>query len=793
MELYKYNTSTPIASIDGSVNPGNAFTFSALDSGRYYVKAVAKTALVCDAYSEVINVDFVAIYPTLALDSIPNINCVAVAPSGQVTAFATGPAVLNYEFFSGNNNTTPADLLQASTSNILANRQGGYYTTRVTAGNGCTNTLSIYVPADTALVIADVGAMPRTLCDVNPGDGNNGQVSIISVTEITNISSSTGPFNPATYSVTWPIADSNPGTPGILESLDSGNYTLQIANVITGCTTPLITARVEDLRENPIVNLTGFVNPTRCLKPTNITGELHVQAVGTSATGFTYNWYNGGTATPPIIPPLNTPDFTGITIPSGQGTVTYTIEVINNDNNCKVFDTYTLQQDTAVMTLIGSSAPLTYCSSPDGGAYAIITSADETLYTYEWYAGTVAVPPVASPPPTLPVGRFLTNQPDGLYLVVAIDLADPSCFMTDTLEVEDLRVYPVVTATALNPMTNCDDSRPNGSVFASVGGNIIDYQFDWFGETLPAPDTIATGSMVNDLPDSTYTVIASHIVTGCSDTTQTTINFVPANPHIPTIEIIQNVTSCVEDNGILAVSVDGDVANYIFEWYDGPAEKPVADFIGDYYDSLGVDRNTGRAQYTVKATSRITGCSALATAELIYAPVIPEFTIEILPATCDSEDGQIYLTITNDIEIDTIIWETDNGVILGDPVLQGVPAGHYTVTVVSQLGCEASQEVDLKNEIHPFNGVSRNGDGRNDYFHINCIDSFPDNIVKIFNRAGTLVYENRGYNNIDIYFDGQSNKGISMMGTNLPDGTYFYVIDKRDGSKPIAGYLEIVN
>ena len=89
--------------------------------------------------------------------------------------------------------------------------------------------------------------------------------------------------------------------------------------------------------------------------------------------------------------------------------------------------------------------------------------------------------------------------------------------------------------------------------------------------------------------------------------------------------------------------------------------------------------------------------------------------------------------------------------------------------------------------------MSRNGDGQNDIFHIDCIDLFPSNFVKIFNRAGTLVYEAEGYNNIDIYFDGKSNKGISLIGSNLPDGTYFYVIDKRDGSKPVAGYLEIVN
>jgi gliding motility-associated-like protein len=80
----------------------------------------------------------------------------------------------------------------------------------------------------------------------------------------------------------------------------------------------------------------------------------------------------------------------------------------------------------------------------------------------------------------------------------------------------------------------------------------------------------------------------------------------------------------------------------------------------------------------------------------------------------------------------------------------------------------------------------------NDIFNIACIENFPNNNVKIYNRAGTMVYEGEGYNNVDIYFDGKSNRGVSPMGLQLPDGTYFYVIDKRDGSKPLAGYLELV-
>jgi gliding motility-associated-like protein len=130
--------------------------------------------------------------------------------------------------------------------------------------------------------------------------------------------------------------------------------------------------------------------------------------------------------------------------------------------------------------------------------------------------------------------------------------------------------------------------------------------------------------------------------------------------------------------------------------------------------------------------------------------------------------------------------------LVAGPNLENIGAGSYTVTATSELGCATTKDLTVGTEIRPYNGVSRNGDGRNEIFNIACIENFPGNNVKIFNRAGTLVYEGDGYNNVDIYFDGKSNRGVSPMGILLPDGTYFYVIDKRDGSKPLAGYLEIV-
>jgi len=252
------------------------------------------------------------------------------------------------------------------------------------------------------------------------------------------------------------------------------------------------------------------------------------------------------------------------------------------------------------------------------------------------------------------------------------------------------------------------------------------------------------------------------------------------------------VTSCVEDNGALSVSVGGNTSDYVFDWYIGNQEKAIPDFIGEIYDSLAI------GFYSVTATSRITGCkSPLAVEEIIEDPKYPEFNFTTIAAVCKRDEsepntGLAAIFVTNGVDIASIEWNV-NGTIVTGPILSGVEAGIYPVTVTTRLGCALTKDIEIKTEIHPYNGVSRNRDGQNDIFFINCIESFPTNIVKVFNRAGTLVYEAEGYDNNGTFFDGNSNRGISLMGTTLPGGTYFYIIDKRDGSKPIAGYLEIVN
>ena len=87
--------------------------------------------------------------------------------------------------------------------------------------------------------------------------------------------------------------------------------------------------------------------------------------------------------------------------------------------------------------------------------------------------------------------------------------------------------------------------------------------------------------------------------------------------------------------------------------------------------------------------------------------------------------------------------------------------------------------------------VSPNGDGDNDFLDIAGLQFVERYTLQIFNRWGVLVFQEVDYKND---WDGDVSEGNSLSGEELPDGTYFYVLDilKKDGSKKLVnGYIEL--
>ena len=88
-----------------------------------------------------------------------------------------------------------------------------------------------------------------------------------------------------------------------------------------------------------------------------------------------------------------------------------------------------------------------------------------------------------------------------------------------------------------------------------------------------------------------------------------------------------------------------------------------------------------------------------------------------------------------------------------------------------------------------YNFVSANNDTVNDSFTIKGLRSnYPNFTISIYNRWGTLVWTG-DINSPD--WDGHANQGVLLNHSEVPEGTYYYVLDLNDPdySKPLVGYL----
>ena len=94
---------------------------------------------------------------------------------------------------------------------------------------------------------------------------------------------------------------------------------------------------------------------------------------------------------------------------------------------------------------------------------------------------------------------------------------------------------------------------------------------------------------------------------------------------------------------------------------------------------------------------------------------------------------------------------------------------------------QEDETVSPTNVLIPYNAISLNDDNKNDYFHIEGIEKYPDNIVRIYNKEGLKVFEVTGYDNKNQSFKGFTQGEVAVKKSlELPVGTYFYFIEYTD-------------
>lgn len=158
--------------------------------------------------------------------------------------------------------------------------------------------------------------------------------------------------------------------------------------------------------------------------------------------------------------------------------------------------------------------------------------------------------------------------------------------------------------------------------------------------------------------------------------------------------------------------------------------------------------------------------------------------------------ADVYILVGGQLKIDAVAsgyqliykWSPATGLDRDDilnPVVKVEEDKTYALTVSSGYGCSisATVKVHLVNAIEPANAFSPNGDGINDVWNLKYIETYPGVIVDIFNRYGEKVFFSQGYS---IPFDG------NYKGRQLPVGTYYYMINPKNGRKIITGSLTLI-
>ena len=436
------------------------------------------------------------------------------------------------------------------------------------------------------------------------------------------------------------------------------------------------------------------------------------------------------------------PDGTTASTNSNLYAGTY-IPVVTDENYCEVSDTITVRQPSPLRQTHVIREVTGYGLSD--GAIDITVEGGVRPYRYQW----------TSPEGFSDTLEDVYNIPSANYLSRVLDFND--C----VLETE-IFIYqpPPLEATFRIVDVNCKDGI-DGEIDMTVTGGVPPYTYVWANSLIVLNKHTAH---IKELTTDWYTVT----ITDDNGITLSDSIFVDQPIDILTSLIPTDANCYGSSDGRIDLTVSGGVPPYTFQWSNGHTSQNLFDVEAGDYSVLIVDYN---------------GCSLVAE-ETIGHPdeIIIQETLSHV--TCkDHHDGIIDLNVYGGIPGYSYNWshgETSRDV-------SNLPGGNYKITVEDQHNC--IMEKDFLISVPDIgciwipNAFTPNNDGINDVWEIRNYYLYPDVTVRVFSKRGNEVFSSVGYNNP---WDGTHN------GRDVPSGTYYYVVNTREGHPPYTGSVTIV-
>ena len=754
----------------------------------------------------------------------PTIACLPTTGLAQFTYTGSASAGQTYLWNFGD----PAS--GANNSSSIANpthtySNTGTYTVSVTVTNssGCTDTKSV----TTTFSVTPSLAYPAlaAVCE------NIAAFSIANAT-VTNNVTGTGVYSgPGTNAA----GNFNPATAG------PGNHTITYTFTSTGNCTATITSTIR-VNAKPTAN---FTYPTAACLPT--TGVAQFTYTGSASAGQTYLWdfgdpASGANNSSTIVNPTHTYSNTG----------SYTISVtVTNTNGC--VDTKTVTTTFSVTPALAYPALAAVCENIAAFSIANATVTNNVTGTGVYSGpGTDAAGnfnAAAAGPGTHTITYTFTSTGNctatitssitvNAKPVITVAAAPSAICENETVDISSTSTVPGGTTSSWN--WNFGD----GTTATYTNGNTFSHTYSSFGlKTITLTTTSNNGCVSNvastnvtvySTPVSSFTLPASVCFpAGAAQFTNTSTNAdgtaltylwnfgdgttsTSQNPsHVYTSSAPVTVTLTVT-NSIGCNNTSSEVFN---SFYDKPnagftvnptilcqgtpvqftdqsnaPNSTVASrlwIFGDGSTSTQTNPTKTYAQpgvYTVKlVVTSAEGCVSDTSSNTVTVYLQP--VIDAGPSFIVPQGTTITFSATaNSNTVPSFLWTPSAGLSNPTTLNPSVVANFdqiYTLTATVQGTCTATDFITVR-IIRPLkipNAFSPNGDGINDTWEIENLTDYVGSTINVFSRDGQLVFTSVGYSRP---WDG------TFKGKPLPLATYYYVIELRNGFKPLSGPITIL-
>jgi len=379
------------------------------------------------------------------------------------------------------------------------------------------------------------------------------------------------------------------------------------------------------------------------------------------------------------------------------------------------------------------------------------------------------------------------NLADGDRLTCILTNNDPSCLASPTATSNTIviNVLPMVT-----PSVSIN-ATPAGAVcagaplsFTAVTQNAGSPAFQWLVNNVSS----GTGPSFSSVSLNEGDVVTCQINSPGNCQTTTTAVSAPYVVHItplvtPVVTIMpQNVVVCEGTPVNFTASLNTPVSGATFQWQVN-----------------GVNAGTNSSAFTANdlhdgdqvscAVSANGSCLTPANSQpqTVHVNAVPQITLSSTITLKRGSSVQLAPAVTGNITA----WQWSPAAGLDDPAIATPVASPlvnttYTLLVTSSDNCQNTARVSI-NLTEPIgdipNTFTPNNDGVNDTWNIASLLYYANCTVDIFDRYGQAVYHSVGYTKP---WDGTLNE------KKLPVGTYYYIIDLKNGTKASSGYVTII-